>query len=392
MRSTRLVMSIVVCLLLISARTIFAQAEIDCANLVQQALSEFKNNCSDLENGSFCFGHKTVQAETNSNQSTMFGNPADRLQLTDIKSISSSAANRTSGDWGLAFAELPQENSSEAIQLVLMGEAKLTLSHAKSTDLNIKLGFGSLACNDAPSLLAVGTPDNTITSLKINGADIQTNSLIIFQQESTNSIKAIVYSGSLAISGGSTAQAGQTLAGVTDNNGTILFWAAPRPTTDGEKQTAASVTSALISLGTLKSTPLPPTPTPIPPTEATPANSSCGESITHVVQVGENLFRIALRYGTTIDAISRANGISNPNQIIVGQALIIPCGTDSGTSSVALGETSGNQATAVPNTDNVTPVPTETTNQTVDCSNFNNNLPSNVPPAFQQLFNQFCQQ
>ncbi len=383
MRSTRLVISIVVCLLLISTRTIFAQAEIDCANLVQQALSEFKNNCSNLANGSLCYGHKTVQVETNSNQSIGFSNPADRLQLSDIKSISSSSANRTTGGWGLALAELPLTDSSAAIHVVLMGESKLTLSHAISTDLDVELGFEPLACNEAPSLLAVATLDNTITSLRINGAAIQTNSLVIFQQESTNSIKAIVYSGSLAISGGTTAQAGQTLAGVTDNKGTILFWAAPRPTTDNEKQTLATVTNAFVSLGTIQSTPLAPTLAPAPPTEASPANSSCGESVTHVVQVGENLFRIALRYGTTIDAISRANGISNPNQIIVGQTLIIPCGTDSGTSSVAPGETTVNQATAVP---------TETTNQTVDCSNFNNNLPSNVPPAFQQLFNQFCQQ
>ena len=47
----------------------------------------------------------------------------------------------------------------------------------------------------------------------------------------------------------------------------------------------------------------------------------------HVVQWGENLFRIALRYGTTVEAIASANGITNPNCIYVGQRLIIPgCG------------------------------------------------------------------
>ncbi len=45
---------------------------------------------------------------------------------------------------------------------------------------------------------------------------------------------------------------------------------------------------------------------------------------THTVQAGENLFRISLRYNVTIDALMRANGISNPNLIYVGQVLRIP--------------------------------------------------------------------
>jgi murein DD-endopeptidase MepM/ murein hydrolase activator NlpD len=44
----------------------------------------------------------------------------------------------------------------------------------------------------------------------------------------------------------------------------------------------------------------------------------------HVVQRGENLFRIALAYGVTVDEIALANGITNPASIQVGQRLIIP--------------------------------------------------------------------
>lgn len=45
---------------------------------------------------------------------------------------------------------------------------------------------------------------------------------------------------------------------------------------------------------------------------------------THVVQPGDSLFRIALQYGVTIDAIVQANNIVNPNLIIAGQSLVIP--------------------------------------------------------------------
>jgi LysM repeat protein len=43
----------------------------------------------------------------------------------------------------------------------------------------------------------------------------------------------------------------------------------------------------------------------------------------HVVQTGENLASIASRYQTTTTAISRANNLTNPNQIRIGQRLTI---------------------------------------------------------------------
>lgn len=48
------------------------------------------------------------------------------------------------------------------------------------------------------------------------------------------------------------------------------------------------------------------------------------ERCVHVVRPGENLTMIAWRYGTTVWAIARANSISNPNLIYIGQRLVIP--------------------------------------------------------------------
>lgn len=49
----------------------------------------------------------------------------------------------------------------------------------------------------------------------------------------------------------------------------------------------------------------------------------------HIVQRGENLYRIALRYGVTYRALAAANGIANPNRVYVGQRLVIPGRTTS---------------------------------------------------------------
>lgn len=44
----------------------------------------------------------------------------------------------------------------------------------------------------------------------------------------------------------------------------------------------------------------------------------------HVVQSGQTLYSIAQTYGTSITAIVEANEIPNPDQLVVGQAIVIP--------------------------------------------------------------------
>ena len=70
-----------------------------------------------------------------------------------------------------------------------------------------------------------------------------------------------------------------------------------------------------------------PTPTAAPvPTTAAQTTPSAGP-IYHTVQAGENVFRLALRYGTTVDAIVAANGLGDAAEVRVGQVLLIPTGT-----------------------------------------------------------------
>lgn len=75
-------------------------------------------------------------------------------------------------------------------------------------------------------------------------------------------------------------------------------------------------------------TAIPPTaipPTAVPPTSAPPPTTApSGGTVTYIVQRGDTLYSIARRYGTTVEAIASANGITNPNLIRVGQKLTIP--------------------------------------------------------------------
>ena len=57
----------------------------------------------------------------------------------------------------------------------------------------------------------------------------------------------------------------------------------------------------------------------------------------HVVQPGESLSQIAVRYGVTMSALAAANSIGNTNYIYTGQQLVIPDGSSGATSSYSAG-------------------------------------------------------
>jgi LysM repeat protein len=106
---------------------------------------------------------------------------------------------------------------------------------------------------------------------------------------------------------------------------------------DGPQTTAtptAEATGATTDEGPPTIDPAAPTvppPTAEPPTppathdspSATPTPTPGGERI-HIVQPGENLYRIGLLYGLSWVAIAEYNGITDPNTITAGQELRIP--------------------------------------------------------------------
>jgi LysM repeat protein len=56
----------------------------------------------------------------------------------------------------------------------------------------------------------------------------------------------------------------------------------------------------------------------------TPAPSGPSQATTHTVAAGENLYRIALRYGVPTGLLMAVNGITDPTTLSIGQVLVIP--------------------------------------------------------------------
>lgn len=102
------------------------------------------------------------------------------------------------------------------------------------------------------------------------------------------------------------------------------------------------------------------TPTTVPEVTVTPTETSPSEEIIHIVASGDNLYRIASRYGTTVRAISELNNLENPNLIHIGLQLRIPAtATNPPTPTVAPEETALPTAEPV-ETGEATQVPAET--------------------------------
>lgn len=72
-----------------------------------------------------------------------------------------------------------------------------------------------------------------------------------------------------------------------------------------------------------------------PPVDTSAAGGHGGNERIHVVQKGENLYRISLQYGVSPDQIADANEITDPTRLAVGTELVIPGQKGSGTSTPA---------------------------------------------------------
>ncbi|NPV09402.1 MAG: DUF5107 domain-containing protein [Anaerolineae bacterium] len=119
----------------------------------------------------------------------------------------------------------------------------------------------------------------------------------------------------------------------------VVFSSQP-PTSDTDVHDASVApepTDYATSLPTYTATISPPPPkTPAPRPSATPSPTATAEPPPpvptpteeswprYVVVRGDTLSEIAARFGTSVDAIARANGLADPDRLSIGQELIIP--------------------------------------------------------------------
>jgi LysM repeat protein len=109
-----------------------------------------------------------------------------------------------------------------------------------------------------------------------------------------------------------------TIAALAQLNGIVnpnLIYVGQRLTVPGTGGTGGIVPTSPPPVVTVpgSASPVPPTPVPTPVQQKT-----------YTVQPGDNLFRLSLRFGVSMQALMQTNRIANANLIYVGQVLVIP--------------------------------------------------------------------
>ncbi|MBI2911964.1 MAG: LysM peptidoglycan-binding domain-containing protein [Chloroflexi bacterium] len=69
---------------------------------------------------------------------------------------------------------------------------------------------------------------------------------------------------------------------------------------------------------------------PAPPAEVRPPS----DALIHIVEAGQNLYRIALKYGISWPVLQQANSLPSPDRVVAGQRLVIPAASG-GSASVS---------------------------------------------------------
>ncbi|MEK7278590.1 MAG: LysM peptidoglycan-binding domain-containing protein, partial [Chloroflexota bacterium] len=79
---------------------------------------------------------------------------------------------------------------------------------------------------------------------------------------------------------------------------------------------------------------------------AFPIHSVTAQGQTYTVQAGDNLYRIALKFGTTVAAIQTANSLTT-TVVRIGQVLIIPGGSSAAAPAAVAAASSPGKYTVV---------------------------------------------
>jgi hypothetical protein len=312
--------------------------------IVEEALNAIGPNCSAMDLNTACYGYNRVNATRRQpGGPDFFSQPNARAQLAALATIQT-APNEQGLGWGVAVMSLqandPDSVPGQAINFLLLGGTEVEnavepweATRSREMAFYFRPGFGPASCSAVPNAIAVRAPEDVTIDLNANGAHVRLgstaimrvlppgNTMQVFTVEGTvildadtpeqltvppgfSTLRCLGEPGDLGIDGNSNDRV------VTDT----CTWTTPTPADAELIALGAAVDDLFGRLG----------------------GSVCengGQDVVHVVRRGENLFRIARRYTTTVQAITEANGIANAAAIFPGQELLIACAIDTGAST-----------------------------------------------------------
>jgi hypothetical protein len=196
---------------------------------------------------------------------------------------------------------------------------------------HVRTGISDLLCSEAPSLLAIQSPEGLKVDLMANGVHVRLGSLIILRNlPPGDTLQVITIEGDVVLDP-DTPFATQLLPGFAtqrclDDDGNVsdqCGWDTPVPLTEEELIFVETVLLAFqqYNLGSGESLELNGQQFTLIDTDACPA----GTTVEYTVQPGDSLYAISLQYNTTVESI-RLNNSLDSTVIVPGQTLSVICG------------------------------------------------------------------
>lgn len=307
-----------VCPLYLMIVAVAAAQPTTCSLVVEQALAAVGQNCSELSRNMACYGNFAARADFQQEVDvTAFARPADVVELATLNTVEVSPFDADREEWGVVVmntqADLPATLPGQNVVMLLLGDVQVTDASVERDDRKpmqsfyLSGGIGNTNCQDAPSTVAIRSPENITVNLTINGMDIALGSMITIIDNQNSTLTITVHEGQMvAVATNTVVNAGESVEVTLDPTLTVSAVNVPRLSTPAERDLGNAVDEVFAVIGD---------------TEVA-AN-------TYTVQPGDSMFRIALDNGTCVSELARVNNIpdSQVRVISVGRELTIPDGS-----------------------------------------------------------------
>lgn len=328
-------------MLFFSVSIVFAQDN-SCPIVVAQALAVTEFACDDLGRNVACYGNTLVEAVPQDSATTIsFDAPGDTTDITILDSMALSPMNLAEEVWGVAVmsiqANLPDTNPGQNVVFLMFGDVSIQNDGDAMESFYFQTGIGDAPCAEAPdSGILIQTPEGAREiTLTANNVEIQFGSTVYITAEPDGFMTVALLDGqALVTAGGKTQVLEPGFFTIIEMDANLKASGQPN-TPQAIPENVSSVLPIAYLPSTVTSTDIASTDISAPVEQVQVSDSVCEEGeIAHLIQSGENLFRISLRYGVSQAAIAQRNGITNTARIYAGVTLCIPTGaSDSGISS-----------------------------------------------------------
>ena len=332
--------TLIFAMFLLGFAVVIAQAQpgmTTCPEVVEEALTSVDTICDVLDRNSACYGASDVDSTTvtQPRPADFFIAPGDVAALSELSEIYPQPLDPTNNSFGVGLlnvqANLPNTLPGQGVLFILLGGARLTNEVGpESSQLSpfqsfyFFPGFGGVNCYEAEPMLAIQTPGNISVNLVLNGVDTEMSPGTLLTI--TSSVCTIHRGNIIQRVGNETAVllANQTVDIHIDEGGNVIVdnlrGISEREFERGQ-QLQARLNAVAAANGWSEQFVSAPREFDVEPM-ASESQSPCDTQ--HTVVWGDTLYKIARRYGVSVQSIVEANQLTNPNLIQDGDVLCIP--------------------------------------------------------------------